>query len=110
MPVHTSRRQRTKSRTTGSASSAGAQATATRLGPTPVTGRWTTPGRCRSGPTLKLRGGTAFGHSEAQLHNRVITDPYEVQTLDLRYGIVRAQALTPRKSLAFIEKVMGEET
>ncbi|MFD5448762.1 helix-turn-helix domain-containing protein [Streptomyces sp. NPDC003470] len=59
---------------------------------------------------LKLRGGTAFGHSEAQLHNRVITDPHEVQTLDLRYGIIRAQALTPRESLAFIEKVMGEET
>ncbi|MFE0803017.1 helix-turn-helix domain-containing protein [Streptomyces sp. NPDC058812] len=58
---------------------------------------------------LKLRGGKAFGHSEAQLHNRVITDPQEVHTLDLRYGIIRAQALTPRESLAFIEKVMGEE-
>ncbi|MEU9070543.1 helix-turn-helix transcriptional regulator [Streptomyces sp. NPDC048109] len=58
---------------------------------------------------LKLRGGKAFGHSEAQLHNRVITDPQEVQTLDLRYGIIRAQALTPRESLALIEKVLGDE-
>ncbi|MFF8574785.1 Scr1 family TA system antitoxin-like transcriptional regulator [Streptomyces sp. NPDC015408] len=59
---------------------------------------------------LKLRGGKAFGHAEGQLHNRVISEPHEIQTLDLRYGIIRAQALTPRESLAFIEKVMGEET
>jgi hypothetical protein len=40
----------------------------------------------------------------------VISDPREVQILEMRYGMIRAQALTPRESLAFIEKVMGEET
>ncbi|MCF1597991.1 helix-turn-helix domain-containing protein [Streptomyces muensis] len=59
---------------------------------------------------LKLQDGTALGHSEAQLHSRVISDPREVQILDMRYGMIRAQALTPRESLAFIEKVLGEET
>lgn len=59
---------------------------------------------------LKLRTGKTLGHSEAQLHSRVISDPREVQILEMRYGIIRAQALTPRESLAFIEKVLGEET
>ncbi|WP_367322450.1 helix-turn-helix transcriptional regulator [Streptomyces sp. HUAS ZL42] len=59
---------------------------------------------------LKLRDGKTLGHSEGQLYNRVISDPREVQILEMRYGMIRAQALTPRESLAFIGKVMGEET
>nr|WP_257041943.1 helix-turn-helix transcriptional regulator [Streptomyces sp. TLI_55] len=58
---------------------------------------------------LKLRDGKTLGHSEGQLHSRVISDPREVQILEMRYGMIRAQALTPRESLAFIEKVLGEE-
>ncbi|MFV2119532.1 helix-turn-helix domain-containing protein [Streptomyces sp. Act-28] len=57
---------------------------------------------------LKLRDGAAVGLNEVQLTNRVITDPKETTVLDMRYGIIRAQALTPRESLAFIEKVLGE--
>jgi transcriptional regulator with XRE-family HTH domain len=57
---------------------------------------------------LKLGDGVAVGYSEAQLTSRVISNPKEVQILELRYGIIRAQALTPRESLAFIEKVLGE--
>jgi hypothetical protein len=41
---------------------------------------------------------------------QVISDPREVQILEMRYGITRAQALTPRESLAFIKKLLGEET
>ncbi|PPS73797.1 MULTISPECIES: helix-turn-helix domain-containing protein [Streptomyces] len=59
---------------------------------------------------LKLQEGRTLGHFEAQLHNRVIDDPREAQILDMRYGMIRAQALSPRESLAFIEKVLGEET
>ncbi|MFD7283253.1 helix-turn-helix domain-containing protein [Streptomyces sp. NPDC059862] len=59
---------------------------------------------------LKLRDGKTLGHSEAQLHSRLISDPRDVQILEMRYGMIRAQALTPRESLAFIEKVLGEET
>jgi transcriptional regulator with XRE-family HTH domain len=57
---------------------------------------------------LRLKEGITVGHSDAQLTSRLISGPREVQILDLRYGIVRAQALTPRKSLAFIEKLLGE--
>ncbi|MEV4862482.1 helix-turn-helix domain-containing protein [Streptomyces ossamyceticus] len=57
---------------------------------------------------LRLRDGSAVGHNEIQLVSRVITDPKEVQLLDIRYGIIRAQALTPRESMAFVEKMLGE--
>jgi transcriptional regulator with XRE-family HTH domain len=59
---------------------------------------------------LKLRDGTAVAQNEVQLTNRFISDPREVQILEMRYGMIRAQALTPRESLAFIEKLLGEIT
>jgi hypothetical protein len=57
---------------------------------------------------LKLRNGDTVGHNEVQLISRLISDPKETQVLEIRYGIIRAQALTPRESLAFIEKALGE--
>ncbi|GAB2576151.1 helix-turn-helix transcriptional regulator [Streptomyces capparidis] len=57
---------------------------------------------------LKLNDGNTVGYSEAQLTSRVVSNPREVHVLEMRYGIIRAQALTPRESLAFIEKVLGE--
>lgn len=57
---------------------------------------------------LKLIDGTAVGHNEVQLTSRLIAEPKEVQILDMRYGMIRAQALTPRLSRAFIEKLLGE--
>lgn len=57
---------------------------------------------------MRLRDGTTVGHNEGQLVSRLITEPKEVQILDMRYGMIRAQALTPRESLTFIEKVLGE--
>ncbi|WP_086739144.1 helix-turn-helix domain-containing protein [Streptomyces glaucescens] len=59
---------------------------------------------------LKLQDGMTVAHEEGQTDNRLISDPKRVQPLELRYGIIRSQALTPRESLAFIEKVLGEET
>lgn len=57
---------------------------------------------------IKLREGGAVGHTETQLTNRVISKPQEVQLLEIRYGMIRSQALAPRESLAFIEKLWGE--
>ncbi|MFJ9943533.1 helix-turn-helix domain-containing protein [Streptomyces erythrochromogenes] len=57
---------------------------------------------------MRLKDGTTVGHNEVQLASRLITEPKEVQILDMRYGMIRAQALTPRESLTFIEKVLGE--
>ncbi|CAM5541535.1 helix-turn-helix domain-containing protein [Streptomyces fumanus] len=67
-------------------------------------------GMAGSFQVLKLRDGKTLGHSEGQLYSRVIADPRDVQKLEMRYGMIRAQALTPRESLAFIQKVLGEET
>ena len=57
---------------------------------------------------LKFGDGSAVGRDEGQFTSRPISDPKEIRILELRYGIIRAQALTPRESLAFIEKVLGE--
>ncbi|WP_335934339.1 helix-turn-helix domain-containing protein [Streptomyces sp. PTD5-9] len=57
---------------------------------------------------LKFGDGTAVAHWEGQLFNRLVSDPKQVRIIELRYGIIRSQALTPQESLAFIEKVLGE--
>ena len=57
---------------------------------------------------LRLKKGTTVGHSDIQLVSRLISERREIQILELRYGIIRAQALTPRESLAYIEKLLGE--
>ncbi|GHB01522.1 transcriptional regulator [Streptomyces thermoviolaceus subsp. thermoviolaceus] len=63
-----------------------------------------------SGPfrLLKLKDGSTVGLSEAPLISRVLCDPKETTVLDVRYGIIRAQALTPRESVTFIEQLRGE--
>ncbi|MFB7779406.1 helix-turn-helix domain-containing protein [Streptomyces bauhiniae] len=64
-----------------------------------------------SGPfwLAKLRNGKTLGHSEGQLYSRLFSDPKEVRLLEMRYGMIRAQALPPRESLDFIEKVLGDK-
>ncbi|MYU20835.1 helix-turn-helix transcriptional regulator [Streptomyces sp. SID8352] len=57
---------------------------------------------------LRLKDGSTVGHVEVQHTSRVIADPKEAQLLDIRYGIIRAQALSPRESTALIRKVLGE--
>lgn len=57
---------------------------------------------------LKFGDGSVVGHSEGQFGSRPVSHPKEIQVLELRYGTIRAQALTPRESLAFIEKLLGE--
>lgn len=56
----------------------------------------------------KFEDGSAVGHDESQFTGRPVSDPREIRVLDLRYGTIRAQAFTPRESLAFIERVLGE--
>ncbi|WP_406271960.1 helix-turn-helix domain-containing protein [Streptomyces sp. NBC_00191] len=57
---------------------------------------------------LKFQDGSAMGHDEGQFISRLVSDPRQLRVLELRYGIIRAQALTPRESLAFIEKARGD--
>ncbi|WP_445524687.1 helix-turn-helix domain-containing protein [Streptomyces cyslabdanicus] len=57
---------------------------------------------------LKFADGTATGRSDGAFNGRPTSDPKQLRILELRYGTIRAQALTPRESLAFIERVLGE--
>ncbi|MCN9241399.1 helix-turn-helix domain-containing protein [Streptomyces sp. RY43-2] len=58
---------------------------------------------------LKFPDGTAVGRSDGRFNGRPVSDPKQLRILELRYGIIRAQALPPRESLAFIERLLGEK-
>ncbi|MFE2269831.1 Scr1 family TA system antitoxin-like transcriptional regulator [Streptomyces lavendulae] len=62
------------------------------------------------GPFILLspKGKPQVAYLEVQGAGRLITDPEEVRMLAARYGAIRGQALTPRESLALIEKLLGE--
>lgn len=57
---------------------------------------------------LRLKEGVTVAHHEAQLTSRLISHVKEIQVCEVRYGVIRARALTPREWPAFIEKVSGE--
>ncbi|MGW7101373.1 helix-turn-helix domain-containing protein [Streptomyces sp. NPDC054838] len=57
---------------------------------------------------LKFGDGTAVGRSEGVFNGRPVSEPRQLQILELRYGMIRAQALSPRASRAFIEQLLGE--
>lgn len=56
---------------------------------------------------LKFADGTAIGRSDGAFSGRPVSSPRDLRILELRYGMIRAQALTPRESQAFIEHVLG---
>ncbi|MBX9396422.1 helix-turn-helix transcriptional regulator [Streptomyces sp. TRM72054] len=57
---------------------------------------------------LKFADGTAVGRSDGAFNGRPTPDLKHLRILELRYGTIRAQALSPRESLAFIEQLLGE--
>ncbi|MFI2630237.1 helix-turn-helix domain-containing protein [Streptomyces collinus] len=57
---------------------------------------------------LKFEDGSAIGRSPAVTNGRPVSDLRQLRILELRYGIIRAQALTPPESTAFIEQLLGE--
>ncbi|MDI3421253.1 helix-turn-helix domain-containing protein [Streptomyces luteolus] len=57
---------------------------------------------------LKFADGTALGRSPGAFNGRPVSDPKQLRILELRYGLLRAQASTPRESLNFIEELLGE--
>ncbi|MGW3953403.1 helix-turn-helix domain-containing protein [Streptomyces sp. NPDC004752] len=59
---------------------------------------------------LKFADGTAVGRSDGAFNGRPTSDPKQLRILELRYGTIRAQALTPRESLVFIEQLLLGET
>ncbi|MFD8299502.1 helix-turn-helix transcriptional regulator [Streptomyces bauhiniae] len=52
--------------------------------------------------------GRRIGYGDAHKGSRLYTDDQTVREMEDRYGILRAQALTPPKSLELVEKLLGE--
>jgi hypothetical protein len=52
--------------------------------------------------------GRRIAYVEVQNASRVHSDREPVRALEAKYGTLRAQALTPRESLAYVEKLLGE--
>lgn len=52
-------------------------------------------------------GGRRIAYVEVQNVSHVHTERHLVRGLEVKYGILRAQALTPRESLAYVEKLLG---
>ncbi|MFJ4947573.1 helix-turn-helix domain-containing protein [Streptomyces sp. NPDC088760] len=54
------------------------------------------------------KDGKKFVYAEAQGAGTLQTDPEQTVLAAARYGIIRSQALSPRESLEFIERFLGE--
>ncbi|MEU0834828.1 helix-turn-helix transcriptional regulator [Streptomyces sp. NPDC005969] len=52
--------------------------------------------------------GQRIAYAEVQGDSRLYTGQTTVRELEARYGIIRSQALTPRETSEFIEKLLGE--
>ncbi|WP_030823339.1 helix-turn-helix domain-containing protein [Streptomyces hygroscopicus] len=52
--------------------------------------------------------GRRIAYAEVQGDSRLYSEHAKVRELESRYGILRAQALTPSESLAYVEKLLGE--
>ncbi|MEU2425123.1 helix-turn-helix transcriptional regulator [Streptomyces sp. NPDC007851] len=57
---------------------------------------------------LKFPDGTAVGRADGMFNGRPTTDPRQLRVIELQYGTIRAQALSPRESSTFIEQLLGE--
>ncbi|MFI1199847.1 helix-turn-helix domain-containing protein [Streptomyces sp. NPDC020883] len=57
---------------------------------------------------IETSKGRRIAYVEAYKDSRLHTDRKKVREIEEQYGILRAQALTPRESLAFVEKLLGE--
>ncbi|MEW2567523.1 Scr1 family TA system antitoxin-like transcriptional regulator [Streptomyces sp. NPDC057621] len=69
---------------------------------------WDHPGLNGPIELLKFEDGTAVGRSDGAFNGRPTSDPRQLRVLELRYGIIRAQALSPGESVAFVERALGE--
>ncbi|MET7614662.1 helix-turn-helix domain-containing protein [Streptomyces seoulensis] len=57
---------------------------------------------------IETRNGRRMAYAEAHKHSRLFTDRSTVREAEEQYSLLRAQALTPTKSLEFVEKLLGE--
>lgn len=57
---------------------------------------------------IETENGRRIAYMEAHKHSRLFADRATVRELEEQYSLLRAQALTPRESLALVEKLLGE--
>ncbi|WP_327413372.1 helix-turn-helix domain-containing protein [Streptomyces sp. NBC_01233] len=57
---------------------------------------------------IETKEGRRIAYVEVHKHGRLYTERKSVREIEEQYGLLRAQALTPRESLAVIEKLLGE--
>lgn len=57
---------------------------------------------------IETKEGRRIAYVEAQQDSRLYTERKPVREIEEQYGLLRAQAFTPRESLAFVEKLLGE--
>ncbi|MEU5079457.1 MULTISPECIES: helix-turn-helix domain-containing protein [Streptomyces] len=57
---------------------------------------------------IETMQGRRMAYVEAYKNSRLFTDRSTVRELEERYGLVRAEALSSRESLALVEKMLGE--
>ncbi|MDT0465752.1 helix-turn-helix domain-containing protein [Streptomyces gibsoniae] len=57
---------------------------------------------------IETMKGRRIAYVEAHTHSRLLTDRRTVRELEEQYSLLRAQALTPRESLAYVGKLLGE--
>ncbi|WP_435595295.1 helix-turn-helix domain-containing protein [Streptomyces albogriseolus] len=57
---------------------------------------------------IHLAGQRRMAYMEVQDTSALYSDPRKVSPLEATYRVLAAQALTPRESLAFIQKLLGE--
>ncbi|MDX3779523.1 helix-turn-helix domain-containing protein [Streptomyces europaeiscabiei] len=58
---------------------------------------------------IETRDGRRIAYVEGYKDSRLHTERKAVREIEEQYGILRAQALTPRASLTFVEKLLGEQ-
>ncbi|MEU6536881.1 helix-turn-helix transcriptional regulator [Streptomyces sp. NPDC047000] len=57
---------------------------------------------------IETKSGQRIAYAEVQKSSHLYTERTPVRELEAQYGIIRAQALTPRESVAFVEGLLGE--
>ncbi|MFD5463204.1 Scr1 family TA system antitoxin-like transcriptional regulator [Kitasatospora sp. NPDC127059] len=57
---------------------------------------------------IETKDGRRIAYVEVQNVSHVHTERHMVRGLEVKYGILRAQALTPHESLGFVERLLGE--
>lgn len=56
---------------------------------------------------LKFADGTAVGRSDGAFNGRPVSNPRELRILELRYGMIRSQAFSPRESQTHVKQLLG---